>query len=301
MHCVVMPKILVNTGNANPKYFHDFSSKSVHINADHRRRRVLETRFTDGKKDAHEFWRPFPRPGLSNSWKLPCWKIFGWTFAFWEISRIVSTIRKIRDLGISKIDENYLAIYFGYTLRLKQLHAISLINDSDLWEKTYLPIEVEDKTILDVGSGCGETMAFFFAHGAKKVVGIESDPEACMFARTNIWENRWNAEIKNEAFAVRHLSIPHDFLKVNAEGAEQILLGYDGKLGACTIRVAEFESFDLPKMFQYHFPDLEPVHQSESGAIVLNGFNSYRPYLSIRGVEADHKKGVSNSEIGCAQ
>jgi hypothetical protein len=238
------------------------------------------------------FRRPLPRPGLSNSLKLPCWRVFDWTFAPWEIRKLISTTTKIQSFGISKIDDNYFANYFEYALRLKSQHAHSLVNESNQWEEIYLPNMVSNKTILDVGSGCGETMAFFFAPCAKKVVGIDADPEACMFARVNIWENRWNAEVINEPFSLRHLSFPHDFLKVNAEGAEQILLSYENALGTCAIKVSSFSSFDLPKAFEQHFPHLAQVFRDKSGSIVLNGCDDCEPLINSCDEEVGNQRKV---------
>ena len=107
---------------------------------------------------------------------------------------MLRVMRKMRSLNLIKVDDNYLADYFGYTIRLESPQAASLVNESDLWEELYLPIDVSDKTVLDVGCGCGETIAFYLAHGARKVVGIEVDPVAAMFARINAFENKWNAE-----------------------------------------------------------------------------------------------------------
>ena len=186
---------------------------------------------------------------------------------------MLRVMRKMRSLNLSKVDDNYLADYCGCTIILESPHVVSLVNESDLWEKLYLPIDVGGKTVLDVGCGCGETIAFYLAHGAEKVVGIEVDPVAAMFARVNAFENKWNAEIINDPFELAHLEISHDFLKMDIEGAEQILLGYGKPLGPCTIRVHRLGLYDLPKFMALEFRQLRIVYGDPRKSVILNGID----------------------------
>jgi predicted RNA methylase len=50
------------------------------------------------------------------------------------------------------------------------------------WESFYVidRQKLRDATVLDVGAGCGETAAFYFEKGAKKVICVESDPR-CVY------------------------------------------------------------------------------------------------------------------------
>jgi len=111
------------------------------------------------------------------------------------------------------------------TLYLTSLHVGSLIVESPLWETLYLPeFSLRGSTVLDIGAGCGETAHFFFKHSASKVVCVESDKEACALLRKNASINGWNVEIFGEPFRPNHLSISHDFMKMDIEGGETELL-----------------------------------------------------------------------------
>jgi hypothetical protein len=47
-------------------------------------------------------------------------------FLPWEIPRMFGVMRKMRSLNLSKVDDNYLADYFGYTIRLESLMPLVL-------------------------------------------------------------------------------------------------------------------------------------------------------------------------------
>jgi len=92
----------------------------------------------------------------------------------------------------------------------------------DDWEKYYLPISVTGLTVLDVGAGEGETALFFLEHGAKGVICIE--PHYASYLRL-----RENAKDKpivclNKRFSLKDLNLPFDFMKMDIEGYEEILL-----------------------------------------------------------------------------
>jgi hypothetical protein len=104
-----------------------------------------------------------------------------------------------------------------------------------MWEENYLPVSVKGKTVLDVGAGCGETSAFYIAHGASKVVAIEPDKRAYSLLLRNIKANSLNVVPIKKPFELSDLLIPHDLLKIDAEGAEVALLDYQGSLGECVV------------------------------------------------------------------
>jgi SAM-dependent methyltransferase len=97
-----------------------------------------------------------------------------------------------------------------------------ILRETTDWSKHYLPIDLKGKTVLDVGSGEGETARFFLQHGAAKVICIEPDKEAFSYLKLNASKNRLIA--LNKTFELTDLSIPHDFLKMDIEGYEEILL-----------------------------------------------------------------------------
>lgn len=124
-------------------------------------------------------------------------------------------------------------------LTLEPFYAILLLREEPDWAKYYLPVTpLGGKTVMDVGAGCGETAWFFFSHGASKVIGVEPNADCVKLFEVNQKKNGWNAQILAEEFQARHLSIPHDFLKVDCEGGESALL--DAKisnLGPCRLEL----------------------------------------------------------------
>jgi len=100
-------------------------------------------------------------------------------------------------------------------------------NDAMYYDK--LPIR--GHVVLDVGASMGDSALFFLCHGAKKVICIEAVKE---------WAdeiNLPNTQVINEPFKLAHLSIPHDVMKMDIEGAEAILLDYDRPLKPSVIEV----------------------------------------------------------------
>lgn len=117
-------------------------------------------------------------------------------------------------------------------------HAIPLLFESLSWKHLYLPKGgVKGKTVLDIGVGCGESAAFFFENGAKKVIGVEITEGCAQNAKENAKRNGWNLDILAEPFKLEHLAIPHDFAKVDIDGGERLLLDYLGELGPCRIEM----------------------------------------------------------------
>lgn len=126
-----------------------------------------------------------------------------------------------RNLG----DGTYEIRVSGYTLVAAFHWADCIRKEYAAWKYWYLPPDgLQGKTVLSAGCGCGEDMAFFFANGAKRVIGIELDPIAASLCARNMDANHWNAELHNEPFKVEHLEVPHDFLKMDIETAERALL-----------------------------------------------------------------------------
>jgi hypothetical protein len=93
------------------------------------------------------------------------------------------------------------------------------------WQKHYLPIDLQGKVVLDVGAGEGETAMFFLRHGASKVICIEPCAEAYGYLLINQKSHPFRIIAINKKFDLNHLDIPHDFLKMDIEGYEEVLLG----------------------------------------------------------------------------
>src|SRR5713101_958067 len=77
----------------------------------------------------------------------------------------------------------------GFKFELLHPYAAIIDDELPIWEKNYLPVSVEGKIVLDVGAGCGETSAFYIAHGARKVIAIEPDKRAYSLLLRNIKAN----------------------------------------------------------------------------------------------------------------
>ncbi len=121
------------------------------------------------------------------------------------------------------------------------------------WNKWYSPnFSLKGKTVLDVGAGCGESAAFFFLSGVHQVIGIESDPVALECLRENAKNNHWKLEIVPRKFELSDLNRCFDFLKMDIEGGEMLLLGID-RLPPCSIEV---HGMELLRRFMERFPYL---------------------------------------------
>jgi len=119
-----------------------------------------------------------------------------------------------------------------------------LVAEFERWKTQYLPVDLKGKTVLDVGAGEGETAYFFLLHGAKKVVCIEPDEKS--YARLI-----WNAKGKpiqclQKEFQLADLEISHDFMKMDIEGWEYLLLETELKSPA----VVELHGLPLRQKFR---------------------------------------------------
>ena len=95
------------------------------------------------------------------------------------------------------------------------------------WKKYYLPnFDLNGKTVLDVGAGCGETILFYLSHGAARVIAIEPDSTAFKILKENSETNNWPVELYNEPLNRKHLELRFDFAKLDCEGGESLLFDY---------------------------------------------------------------------------
>jgi hypothetical protein len=96
-----------------------------------------------------------------------------------------------------------------------------------IWQQYYLPVDVSNKTVLDIGAGEGETAWFYLKHGAKKVVCVEPEKEAYNRLLGNAVGKPMEAI--NRIFRLDDLNLKYDFLKVDIEGYEEALLNVELK------------------------------------------------------------------------
>ena len=117
------------------------------------------------------------RLGLSRKRKLPVFYILGQTFLLHKALHFILLSRWLKILH--EDNENIIVEIYGHRLKLLPNYAITLILEWRVWEKCYLPdFPLKEKTVLDVGAGCGETVLFYILHGAKKVIAIEPEAKA---------------------------------------------------------------------------------------------------------------------------
>jgi hypothetical protein len=95
------------------------------------------------------------------------------------------------------------------------------------WTRCYVPrgFDFHGKTIMDVGAGEGETVELYRLLGAKKFICIEPDHQRASRLRENATHNGWEAEVFEEPFSLKFLEREFDFMKMDCEGCERVLLG----------------------------------------------------------------------------
>jgi len=163
-------------------------------------------------------------------------------------------VRKLRDYRVRKSGNHYAATVLGADMDFTTYHLSNMINELDSWEKDYLPASVDGKVVLSVGDGCGETSLFYLRHGASKVIAIERDPEPFELLCRNVSNNGLNVVPMNESFSLEHLKMGFDFMKVDVEGGERILLDLDRDLlKPCVIEAHRFDDKTLPERLEERF------------------------------------------------
>ena len=118
------------------------------------------------------------------------------------------------------------------------------------WNRTYVPpFDLKEKIVLDVGAGCGESAYFYFQHGARKVIGIESNHSKMKYLELNKrLFNHYGFKFKFylEKFDLQHLQLNFDFCKIDIDGGEVELL--------------KLKKIDFPLSIEVHSQDLETVY-----------------------------------------
>jgi len=95
------------------------------------------------------------------------------------------------------------------------------------WTRNYAPggLDLRGKTVLDVGAGEGETVAFYRLLGAKRFICVEPEGPRAGRLRENSSRNNWDVEVYEEPFSPKFLDLKFDFMKMDCEGCERALLG----------------------------------------------------------------------------
>ena len=177
-----------------------------------------------------------PRVGLGKRTRLPTLKVLDRSYTPFSYFR---TFWPIRDFNL-KQSGDYFELTNGTTsMKLKRFHATAFVGEWPAWKRYYLPkVGIRGKTVLDIGAGCGETAYFFLKNGARSVECVEADEEAGSLLLENIRRNGWNANPHLERFSISHLSLKHDFVKIDCEGGESLLLdGSVARLEPCRVEM----------------------------------------------------------------
>ena len=178
-----------------------------------------------------------PRIGLSRRRRLPVPKILENSYTPVKIIKAMYDFRSWK--LVEHTDDTVSLEVGGQTVRLPQRHARMTITEwYPVWMRFYLPdFDLSGKTILDVGAGAGETALLYYLNGAKSVIAVEPDPVMVSLLRENAATNGWDIEVIQDSFSLAYLDRPFDFMKMDCEGCEGLLLGQPIPNVPCMIEV----------------------------------------------------------------
>jgi precorrin-6B methylase 2 len=108
----------------------------------------------------------------------------------------------------------------------------------------YEALGVKGRTVIDIGTGLGDTPIYFSIKGAKRVYGYETDRKQYEAARANIALNGIkNITLYNRAYNDSDLTIRADVLKMDCEGCEyEFFEKYEGKLKSFKEIIIEYHN-----------------------------------------------------------
>lgn len=174
--------------------------------------------------------------GLSKRKKVPVFYILDGTYLPHEALRLLWDLRWLNEIEHNK--EYTILEAKGNTLKFLNQHASFIVDEWKVWGKYYIPhFSLQGKTILDVGAGRGETALLFFLHGAYKVIAVEPNVKAVECLKENMERNDWYVEIVAEPFSLEHLKFNYDFMKMDGEGCEELLLKLPKVDKPCVVEV----------------------------------------------------------------
>ncbi len=174
--------------------------------------------------------------GFSKRFHVPLIRVLSTDFYFWKLPFVLFNSFKLNPK--EEKDGTVSMNLYGRRIKLLPPHAAMVFGELRMWEKSYLPVDLKGKVVLDVGAGCGETAIFYLKHGAEKVIAIEPNPKAFELLKENL--SGLNVEAINTQFNLSHLQLQHDFMKMDGEGCEKLLLSYEGEIKPCVIEAHSF-------------------------------------------------------------
>jgi Met-10+ like-protein len=189
------------------------------------------------------------------------------------MSRPREVLRKFNAFNVRRLGDHFAATVLGAEMMFTMYHLSNVVNELDSWEEEYLPTSVKGKAVLSVGDGCGETSLFFLRHGASRVIAVEKDPESFGLLCKNVENNHLNVAPINDSFRLEHLKMDFDFVKIDVEGDERVLLELDpGGLKPCILEAHRFTDKNLPEKLQSRF-NMRRVSAIGRRAVLLTNVN----------------------------
>lgn len=109
-------------------------------------------------------------------------------------------------------------------------YGLIYLKDRGRWLNEYVPLSgLENKRVLDIGAGCGESAKFFLDNGASRVVAVENNVGARIYLKSNALRNKGLIVSNRPTFdPYYHLKDPESFdlVKCDIEGYEIHLAEY---------------------------------------------------------------------------
>ena len=167
-----------------------------------------------------------PRFGISRRRHLPVFKLLDHSIS---PASGLSVIRQFWEWRLELVPDSDLVQVSTPLdkLLMSRDRAGMMLYEWGTWTRCYAPrgFDFHGKTLMDVGAGEGETVELYRLLGAKKFLCIEPDPLRASRLRENVVHNGWEAEVFEEPFSLKFLERDFDFMKMDCEGCELILLG----------------------------------------------------------------------------
>lgn len=163
----------------------------------------------------------------------------------YTIRKFLQLAGKINDWQIQPIGKKYAIIAGENRVVLSAKYAAMVFEEwCNDWERYYLPpFSLQEKIVLDIGSGEGETAWFYNKHGASKVICVEPNEDCVKALLENAKLNRWEILVLSKPFDLSMLSkLRFDYMKMDCEHCEEALLQLGSISFPCALEVHSEES-----------------------------------------------------------